>query len=120
MSAARLTTPKPTTARHGDQPPEGTVPAVRVAAESGRSDLGSVPPGCSLTPFPSSDVPRPLLLSNVVSTTSVRSIRCTGSATVTPLHRLDDRLLVDVNEVARHTGGLHGLVLGYATYGVAL
>jgi membrane-associated phospholipid phosphatase len=39
---------------------------------------------------------------------------------VTPLHRLDDRLLVDVNEVARHTGGLHGLVLGYATYGVAL
>ncbi|MCW2537332.1 MAG: hypothetical protein JWQ26_3031 [Modestobacter sp.] len=24
------------------------------------------------------------------------------------LHRLDDRLLVDVNDVARHSGWLHG------------
>jgi membrane-associated phospholipid phosphatase len=26
------------------------------------------------------------------------------------LHRLDDRLLVDVNDVARHSGWLHGAV----------
>ena len=36
------------------------------------------------------------------------------------LHRLDDRLLADVNDFARHTGWLHGVVLGYATYGVVL
>jgi membrane-associated phospholipid phosphatase len=36
------------------------------------------------------------------------------------LHRLDDRLLGDVNDLARHTGWLHGVILGYATYGLAL
>ena len=36
------------------------------------------------------------------------------------LHRLDDRLLTDVNDLARHTGWLHGAVLGYATYGLVL
>jgi membrane-associated phospholipid phosphatase len=39
---------------------------------------------------------------------------------MTALHRLDDRLFTDVNEVARHTGWLHGAVLGYASYGVVL
>src|SRR4051794_15121571 len=39
---------------------------------------------------------------------------------MTALHRLDDRLLADVNDIARHTGWLHGVVLGYATYGVVL
>ena len=39
---------------------------------------------------------------------------------MTPLHRLDDRLLADVNGFARHTAWLHGAVLGYATYGVVL
>src|SRR3954454_3047538 len=34
------------------------------------------------------------------------------------LHRLDDRLLTDVNDLARHTGWLHGAVLRYAGYGV--
>src|ERR671933_2247038 len=37
-----------------------------------------------------------------------------------PLRRLDDRLLLDVNDLARHTPWLHGPVLGYATYGVVL
>ena len=36
------------------------------------------------------------------------------------LRSLDDRLLTDVNDLARHTGWLHGVVLGYATYGVVL
>src|SRR3954464_1175088 len=36
------------------------------------------------------------------------------------LSRLDDRLLLDVNSLARHTGWLHGAVLGYASYGVLL
>src|SRR4051795_11462190 len=36
------------------------------------------------------------------------------------LHRLDDRLLIDVNDLARHTGWLHGAVLAYAGYGVVL
>ena len=36
------------------------------------------------------------------------------------LHRLDDLLFTDVNDLARHTGWLHGAVLGYATYGVVL
>lgn len=36
------------------------------------------------------------------------------------LRRLDDRILVDVNGFARHTGWLHGAVWGYATYGVVL
>jgi membrane-associated phospholipid phosphatase len=36
------------------------------------------------------------------------------------LHRLDDRLLTDVNDLARHTGWLHGAVLGYATYGLVV
>ena len=36
------------------------------------------------------------------------------------LHRLDDRLLSDVNDLARHTGWLHGIVLGYATYGLVV
>jgi membrane-associated phospholipid phosphatase len=34
--------------------------------------------------------------------------------------RLDDRLLIDVNSLARHTGWAHGAILGYATYGVLL
>jgi membrane-associated phospholipid phosphatase len=36
------------------------------------------------------------------------------------LRRLDDRLLTDVNDLARHTGWLHGPVHAYATYGLAL
>src|SRR3954454_18134360 len=36
------------------------------------------------------------------------------------LHRLDDRLLTDVNDLARHTGWLRGAVLAYAGYGVVL
>ena len=36
------------------------------------------------------------------------------------LRHLDDRLLADVNDFARNTGWLHGTVLGYATYGLAL
>ena len=36
------------------------------------------------------------------------------------LSRFDDRLLLDVNSLARHTGPLHAAVLGYATYGVLL
>src|SRR3954466_15017085 len=36
------------------------------------------------------------------------------------LHRLDDRLLTDVNDLARHTGWLHGAVLGYAAYGLVV
>jgi membrane-associated phospholipid phosphatase len=36
------------------------------------------------------------------------------------LRSLDDRLLTDVNDLARHTGWLHGVVLGYATFGVIL
>lgn len=36
------------------------------------------------------------------------------------LRRLDDRLLADVNDFARHTGWLHGVMTGYATYGIAL
>jgi membrane-associated phospholipid phosphatase len=36
------------------------------------------------------------------------------------LHRLDDRLLLAVDDLARRTGWLHGVVLGYATYGVVL
>jgi membrane-associated phospholipid phosphatase len=36
------------------------------------------------------------------------------------LRRLDDRLLGDVNDLARHTGWLHGAIRGYATYGLVL
>jgi membrane-associated phospholipid phosphatase len=36
------------------------------------------------------------------------------------LHRFDDRLFTDVNDLARHTGWLHGAVLAYAGYGVVL
>jgi|tagenome__1003787_1003787.scaffolds.fasta_scaffold20958228_4 membrane-associated phospholipid phosphatase len=36
------------------------------------------------------------------------------------LHSLDERLLTGVNDLARHTGWLHGAVLAYATYGVVL
>jgi membrane-associated phospholipid phosphatase len=36
------------------------------------------------------------------------------------LHRLDDRLLTGANDLARHTGWLHGAVLGYATYGLVV
>jgi membrane-associated phospholipid phosphatase len=39
---------------------------------------------------------------------------------MTWLPSLDDRLLADVNGFARHTPWLHGVVLGYATYGVVL
>lgn len=36
------------------------------------------------------------------------------------LRHLDDQVLTDVNGFARHTGWLHGVVLGYATYGLVL
>lgn len=36
------------------------------------------------------------------------------------LRRLDDQWLTSVNGFARHTGWLHGVVLGYATYGLVL
>lgn len=36
------------------------------------------------------------------------------------LRAIDDNLLLAVNAFARHTTALHGLVYGYATYGVAL
>src|SRR3954447_9371066 len=36
------------------------------------------------------------------------------------LRRLDDQVLADVNGFARHTGWLHGTVLGYADYGLVL
>lgn len=36
------------------------------------------------------------------------------------LHRFDDRLLTEVNDFARHTGWLHGVIRGYATYGLVL
>jgi len=36
------------------------------------------------------------------------------------LRHLDDRLLTEVNDFARHTGWLHGVVLDYATYGLAI
>jgi membrane-associated phospholipid phosphatase len=39
---------------------------------------------------------------------------------MTWLSSLDDRLLLAVNGLARHTPWLHGVVLGYATYGVVL
>ncbi|SDG49801.1 phosphatase PAP2 family protein [Klenkia brasiliensis] len=39
---------------------------------------------------------------------------------MTTLRRLDDQLLFEVNHIARSTPGLHGVVLGYATYGVVL
>ncbi len=37
-----------------------------------------------------------------------------------PLRTLDDRLMLAVNSLARHTGWLHAPVLAYATYGVVL
>ena len=36
------------------------------------------------------------------------------------VRRLDDQVLADINGFARHTGWLHGVVLGYATYGLVL
>ena len=36
------------------------------------------------------------------------------------LHRLDDQLMTVVNDLARHTGWLHGAVLGYAGYGIVI
>lgn len=36
------------------------------------------------------------------------------------LRSLDDRLLLDMNAFARHTGWLHSLVLDYASYGIAI
>jgi membrane-associated phospholipid phosphatase len=39
---------------------------------------------------------------------------------MTALRSLDDRLLLDVNSFARHTGWLHPLVVAYASYGIAL
>jgi hypothetical protein len=35
------------------------------------------------------------------------------------VRHLDERLLTDVNGLARRTPWLHGMVLGHATYGVA-
>src|SRR3954469_6487972 len=49
MSAARLTTPKPTTARHGDHPGAGAGPSAGAAAWWGD---GSALPGVSDTPPP--------------------------------------------------------------------
>ena len=37
-----------------------------------------------------------------------------------PLRSLDDRLMLAVNSLARHTGWLHAPVLAYASYGVVL
>jgi len=39
---------------------------------------------------------------------------------VNPLRTLDDRLMLAVNSLARHTGWLHAPVLAYASYGVVL
>jgi membrane-associated phospholipid phosphatase len=39
---------------------------------------------------------------------------------VNPLRTLDDRLMLAVNSLARHTGWLHAPVLFYASYGVVL
>jgi membrane-associated phospholipid phosphatase len=39
---------------------------------------------------------------------------------VNPLRILDDRLMLAVNSLARHTGWLHAPVLAYASYGVLL
>jgi membrane-associated phospholipid phosphatase len=39
---------------------------------------------------------------------------------MTSLRRLDDRLFLEVNDLARHTGWLHGAILVYATYGLVL
>ena len=36
------------------------------------------------------------------------------------LRRLDDQLLLAINSFARHTPALHGPLLAYAKYGVAL
>jgi membrane-associated phospholipid phosphatase len=36
------------------------------------------------------------------------------------LRRFDDRLLTEVNDFARHTSWLHGVIRGYATYGLVL
>jgi undecaprenyl-diphosphatase len=36
------------------------------------------------------------------------------------LRHLDDRLLTDVNDVARPTGRLHSVILGYATHGIVV
>ena len=38
----------------------------------------------------------------------------------TSLHHLDDRLMLAVNHLARATPVLHGVVLGFATYGIVL
>src|SRR4051812_50013386 len=46
MSAARLTTPNPTTARHGDQAALG---AGATSGGPGSAGAGRVPPGCSDT-----------------------------------------------------------------------
>lgn len=37
-----------------------------------------------------------------------------------PLRQLDDRLLMSINDFARHTPWLHAPMLGYASYGVVL
>jgi membrane-associated phospholipid phosphatase len=39
---------------------------------------------------------------------------------VNPLRALDDRLMLAVNSLARHTGWLHAPLLAYASYGVVL
>jgi len=39
---------------------------------------------------------------------------------VNPIRHLDDRIFFAINSFARHTGWLHGPVLTYAKYGVAL
>jgi undecaprenyl-diphosphatase len=39
---------------------------------------------------------------------------------VNQLRRLDDQLLLTINSFARHTPALHGPLMAYATYGVAL
>jgi membrane-associated phospholipid phosphatase len=39
---------------------------------------------------------------------------------VNGLRAFDDRLLLDANDIARHTGWLHPLVTAYASYGIVL
>src|SRR3954464_4544289 len=124
MSAARETTPKPTTARHGDQC--RSVSGEPGAAGTGTSSgIDGAPPTCSDTssPFPVAHQPvvAPLLRSNVVHCCRVALVTLSRSTPhMDTLHGLDDRLLTDVNDLARHTGWLHGAVLGYATYGLVL
>jgi undecaprenyl-diphosphatase len=39
---------------------------------------------------------------------------------VNQLRHLDDQILLAVNGFARHTPALHGVLIGYATFGIVL